>query len=197
MPLYQRALAIKEQALGATHPDTAISLNNLAALYRAQGDYPAALPLYQRALAICEQALGATHPITKVLRENLEALRRRINPAPMTVCLPVHGGFGGELFVQLTLDRQQRLAHIGIGFHQILDFFASRASTVLWSRPHPAPHRFAASAGACSSRITNIESWRGNENCFCGWCANLGLKKPQIGARPPPRCALKSRSTWG
>ena len=31
-PLYQRALAIWEQQLGTDHPDTATSLNNLAAL---------------------------------------------------------------------------------------------------------------------------------------------------------------------
>ena len=33
-PLYQRALAIKEKALGPNHPDVATSLNNLAELYR-------------------------------------------------------------------------------------------------------------------------------------------------------------------
>ena len=51
-PLYQRALAIREKALGPEHPDVANSLNNLAVLYRAQGKYAEAEPLYQRALAI-------------------------------------------------------------------------------------------------------------------------------------------------
>ena len=37
VPLYQRALAIREKALGPDHPSTATSLNNLAALYLAQG----------------------------------------------------------------------------------------------------------------------------------------------------------------
>ncbi len=32
-PLYERALAIREEVLGARHPDTALSLNNLATLY--------------------------------------------------------------------------------------------------------------------------------------------------------------------
>src|SRR5258708_18887255 len=36
-PLYQQALLIREQQLGATHLDTAGTLNNLALLYRAQG----------------------------------------------------------------------------------------------------------------------------------------------------------------
>jgi tetratricopeptide (TPR) repeat protein len=51
-PLYQRSLAIREQALGAEHPDVAQSLNNLAELYRAQGRYAEAEPLYARSLAI-------------------------------------------------------------------------------------------------------------------------------------------------
>ena len=38
-PLYQRALAIWEKALGPEHPDVATSLNNLAELYDTQGQY--------------------------------------------------------------------------------------------------------------------------------------------------------------
>lgn len=37
------------------HPDYATSLNYLASLYKAQGDYEKALPLYQQALQIKEQ----------------------------------------------------------------------------------------------------------------------------------------------
>ncbi len=44
--------------LGQEHPDTATSLNNLAELYKAMGDYAKAEPLYRRALAIREKALG-------------------------------------------------------------------------------------------------------------------------------------------
>ncbi|WP_376753422.1 tetratricopeptide repeat protein [Candidatus Nitrospira allomarina] len=43
------ALAIREQALGPTHPDVATSLNKLPGLYRSQGKYPGAEPLYQHA----------------------------------------------------------------------------------------------------------------------------------------------------
>ncbi|MEO8327092.1 MAG: FxSxx-COOH system tetratricopeptide repeat protein [Nitrospirota bacterium] len=69
-PLFQRALAIREEALGPTHPDVAGSLNNLASLYKNQGKYPEAEPLFQRALAICEEALGSEHPTTKIVRGN-------------------------------------------------------------------------------------------------------------------------------
>ena len=40
-PLYRRALAIREKALGPDHPDTATSLNDLAGLYRLQGRFTA------------------------------------------------------------------------------------------------------------------------------------------------------------
>ena len=73
-PLFQWALLIYEQQLGASHPDTATSLGNLAELYRAQGKYAEAEPLYQRALVICEQELGASHPNTATSLNNLAAL---------------------------------------------------------------------------------------------------------------------------
>ena len=75
-PLYERALAITERALGPDHPDTAQSLNNLAALYGSQGHYEQAEPLYQRALAISEKALGPDHPSTATSLNNLAALYR-------------------------------------------------------------------------------------------------------------------------
>ena len=59
--LYERALAIREKALGPEHPDTAKSLNNLAVLLQAQGDLAGARPLFERALAIYEKALGPEH----------------------------------------------------------------------------------------------------------------------------------------
>jgi tetratricopeptide (TPR) repeat protein len=56
--LAERALAIREKVLGKEHPSVASSLNNLAALYNAQGIYQKAEPLYLRSLAITEKALG-------------------------------------------------------------------------------------------------------------------------------------------
>jgi len=73
-PLYRRALAIWERALGPDHPETATSLNNLADLLRSKGDYAGAEPLYRRALAIVEKALGPDHPSTATLLNNLAEL---------------------------------------------------------------------------------------------------------------------------
>ena len=76
-PLHRRALAIREQALGPGHPDTAVSLNNLGALIHAQGRYAEAEPLARRALAICQAALGHDHPQSVQFRANLTKLLSR------------------------------------------------------------------------------------------------------------------------
>jgi tetratricopeptide (TPR) repeat protein len=73
-PLYVRSLSIREQQLGADHPDTASILNNLAGLYESMGRYPEAEPLYVRSLSICEQQLGADHPSTAISLNNLAGL---------------------------------------------------------------------------------------------------------------------------
>ena len=51
-PFYQRALAIREKALGREHPHVAASLENYAALLRKTGRGTEALKLEARAKAI-------------------------------------------------------------------------------------------------------------------------------------------------
>ena len=65
-----------EKALGPDHPNVATSLNNLAELYRTQGQYAQAEPLYKRSLAIVEKALGPNHPNVATSLENLAVLYR-------------------------------------------------------------------------------------------------------------------------
>ncbi|AKJ00818.1 kinesin light chain-like protein [Archangium gephyra] len=61
-PLLQRALAIREAALGPQHPGIVQALNALAFLSMSRGSYGQAEALYQRALSIQEAAFGDTHP---------------------------------------------------------------------------------------------------------------------------------------
>ena len=58
------ALAIREKALGPDHPDVALNLNNLAALYWTRAEYDEAEPLFRRALAISEKASALTTPMS-------------------------------------------------------------------------------------------------------------------------------------
>ncbi len=48
--------------MGPEHPNLAMSPNNLAGLYKAQGKYAEAEPLFKRALAIVERSQGSNHP---------------------------------------------------------------------------------------------------------------------------------------
>ena len=73
-PLAVRAMQVRERVLGAEHPDTLTSVNNLAALYRGQGRYAEAEPLYQRAVTVSERVLGPEHPDTLSSVDNLAAL---------------------------------------------------------------------------------------------------------------------------
>ena len=56
----QAQLLIKEAALGPDHPELALTLSNLAELYRTQRRLAEAEPLYTRALPIDEKALAPT-----------------------------------------------------------------------------------------------------------------------------------------
>ncbi len=71
---YWQALTIHQQALGEQHPAAAASLNNLAGLYCAMGDYAQAKPLLRQALTIWQQVLGKQHPETATRLNNLAGL---------------------------------------------------------------------------------------------------------------------------
>jgi tetratricopeptide (TPR) repeat protein len=73
-PLLERALAMRERALGGAHPDTAETLNGLALLLKVKGDLAAARPLLERALATRETVLGPEHPDTATSLNNLAFL---------------------------------------------------------------------------------------------------------------------------
>jgi hypothetical protein len=69
--LYDCALTMREARLGADHPDTADSLNNLANVLADLGELPAARDHYERALATFEARLGPDHPNTATARHRL------------------------------------------------------------------------------------------------------------------------------
>jgi tetratricopeptide (TPR) repeat protein len=69
--LHRKALAVREEALGPRHPDTATSYSNLAYNLDLQGRHAEAEPLHRKALAIREEALGPRHPSTAGTYDNL------------------------------------------------------------------------------------------------------------------------------
>jgi tetratricopeptide (TPR) repeat protein len=64
--LYRRALQARERKLGPEHPDTLVSVNNLAAFLYAKGDYDGAAPLFRQSLEARERKLGPEHPDTLI-----------------------------------------------------------------------------------------------------------------------------------
>jgi CHAT domain-containing protein/Tfp pilus assembly protein PilF len=76
-PLYKRAIAIMEKAVGLDSVRMAPELNNLAALYERQSRYAEAEPLFTRALALCEKSLGPKHPDVGRSLNNLATLYER------------------------------------------------------------------------------------------------------------------------
>ena len=73
-PLYRRALAIKEAALGPDHPDVAKCMSNLAALLGDLNRHSEAEPLYRRALKITEASFEPDHPDIATGLNNLATL---------------------------------------------------------------------------------------------------------------------------
>jgi len=59
------------RVLGADHPDTLQSRNNLGEAYRVAGRAAEAIPLHQQTLAAFERVLGPDHPGTLASRNNL------------------------------------------------------------------------------------------------------------------------------
>jgi tetratricopeptide (TPR) repeat protein len=78
----ERALEIREKALGLEHSDVARSLFVLAIIYKSSGDLAKAEPLYQRALSIWKKTLGPDHPyLAEALIELADIYRYKGNYA--------------------------------------------------------------------------------------------------------------------
>ncbi|MEJ2703724.1 MAG: serine/threonine-protein kinase [Sedimentisphaerales bacterium] len=73
-PLYLKALRIKKRVLGGEHPDTLISMNNLALLHYYQGRYGEAEALCLKTVKTMKRVLGEDHPNTLTLMNTLTSL---------------------------------------------------------------------------------------------------------------------------
>ncbi len=67
----RQTLARREKVLGAEHPDTLASMNNLAGVLDSQGKYEEAESMNRQTLARREKVLGEEHPNTLTSMNNL------------------------------------------------------------------------------------------------------------------------------
>jgi tetratricopeptide (TPR) repeat protein len=83
--------ALREaEGSGPSETRLATSLNNLAALAMAQGQYPQAEPFFQRALTMLEHTLGSAHPVVATSLENYAELLRRMDRHTEAVTVETH-----------------------------------------------------------------------------------------------------------
>jgi eukaryotic-like serine/threonine-protein kinase len=73
-PHMERALELRRRELGPEHRETLTSMNNLAALYEAQGQYEKAERLFTQALDAHRRLLGIEHPDTLKSMNNMAFL---------------------------------------------------------------------------------------------------------------------------
>jgi len=76
LPHFKRALSLAEARFGADDPRIAVELNNLAEVYRLQGDLEKAETLYLRVIELDKQALAADSPDLATSLNNLALLYR-------------------------------------------------------------------------------------------------------------------------
>ena len=69
--LLERAVDIRRRVLGPEHPDTLLSMNDLATNQYYDGHYNAAEKLYRETLDIERRVLGPEHPYTLISMDNL------------------------------------------------------------------------------------------------------------------------------
>ena len=75
--LDSRTFEARERILGAEHPDTLSSMNNLAVSLESTGRHQEAEDLYRKALQAQERSLGVEHPDTLLSNWNLAILLLR------------------------------------------------------------------------------------------------------------------------
>jgi len=81
---FQKALALRQQALGPDHLAVATTLSHLGQVYEELGKSDLAKACFERALAIRTKRLGSEHPTVKALAKELErtAAHRRDIESP-------------------------------------------------------------------------------------------------------------------
>ena len=71
---FERALDLRRRVLRDDHPDTLLSIRNLATVYHNQGKFAQAEPLYRKVLEVQRRVLGEQHPDTLQSMFDLAAL---------------------------------------------------------------------------------------------------------------------------
>lgn len=100
--LLERALALREAALGPDHLEHLPILEKLAEVHRAQGDYDAIPPLVERIADVHTRTLGEQHPLTTVALLRVASVRNE--EAGTAAALPLYERAADALAAQVPTD---------------------------------------------------------------------------------------------
>ncbi len=76
--LFQHALDVQRRVLGPEHPQTIITMTNLAEAFEMAGDYAQAEKVLKPALEIERRTLGPAHPSTALSEYDLGCIEARL-----------------------------------------------------------------------------------------------------------------------
>jgi tetratricopeptide (TPR) repeat protein len=85
--LYEQVRDAQVKKLGADHPSTLITLDNLSKAYKAAGRLPDAIALFEQVRDARVKKLGADHPSTLVTLSNLARAYRAADRLPLVIAL--------------------------------------------------------------------------------------------------------------
>jgi hypothetical protein len=109
--LFEKARITQTAHLGADHPDTLASMNNLAEGYRAAGKLELALPLFEETLKLMKAKLGADHPDTLTSMNNLALAYKTVGK--LDLALPLYEETLKLMKAKLGADHPDTLSTMG------------------------------------------------------------------------------------
>ncbi|MBC7929459.1 MAG: CHAT domain-containing protein, partial [Rubrivivax sp.] len=162
LPLFRRALAIREKVLGPNNSSVAATLVSIAAVHNDRKEYVEAVALYERALKIVEQSVGTDTPLYANVLSNLaityaeqgdtaraEPLVRKALEIRERVLGPDHADVAITLntlaylyFMKNEFEREEPLYLRAIGIaekafgpdHPMVGTLLANLSTIYWGR---------------------------------------------------------------
>ncbi len=120
LELAERGLAIRREQIGERHPDTVLSLNNLANCHNELGNSQRALEVVKAGLAIQLEMFGEHHPDTALFLNNVSMIYSSLGAPQRALELAEQGiAIQRKLFGELHPNTATSLNNIAICHHQL------------------------------------------------------------------------------
>ena len=208
---YEETLALRKAKLGPDHPDTLMSMNDLASSYSALGRHAEALKLYEETLALRKAKLGPDHPDTLVTMNMLaDAYRRAGRYAEADPFSREALAIGlKKLSAEIPASDWQRLHERGELYARGGQWQKAAADYTAAIKAHPEDHALWYEAAAICLEAGDPDAYRRlcqemlrrfgetNDPVIAERTAKICLLIPVASADLPPRVRLAERAVTG